>query len=409
MNKAEQGLSQWEEKDCIPENTHTTFQNGADNDEDDPSQISAEKILYLVGTGMSLFALVIVIVSSLGLAVIDEWEYVTWTRKLSNSLGIVLWGLYFTTLVVFNHQRQRRQRNQDPTDVAGSLAFLRNTSWFVLVLSILTGIILALGSIASCGKGWTFYFFFYHICGFLGVICSLMMWFVLPNAIRTRLAGTGIQHVASCRHLRPIRKWIAVLTVTVTLVLPWMITWLVLWGYSRGSVNESLYPDSATSSYLLPFENGNTFFVSQGNGGAFSHSDEAGYYAYDFMVACGTPIVASRGGTVDLVIDSNNGNHLSGQSSNNLVYISHGDDGTTARYLHIQQGGALVKEGDEVVQGQTIARSGNVGYSTGPHLHFAVSKLEDFKSVTTPISFQDVTKDKGIPRAFRTYESGNGT
>ncbi|MGB8169537.1 MAG: M23 family metallopeptidase [Chthoniobacteraceae bacterium] len=41
-------------------------------------------------------------------------------------------------------------------------------------------------------------------------------------------------------------------------------------------------------------------------------------------------------------------------------------------YLHLQKNGVLVKVGDEVQAGDLVARSGNTGCSTGPHLHFHV-------------------------------------
>lgn len=71
-----------------------------------------------------------------------------------------------------------------------------------------------------------------------------------------------------------------------------------------------------------------------------------------------------------------------------------------------QKGGSLVAVGDRVTQGQPIARSGNVGHSLGPHLHFEVRN--NTSRVTLPVSFADVAEDLGVPRMFHAYTSGGG-
>jgi murein DD-endopeptidase MepM/ murein hydrolase activator NlpD len=53
----------------------------------------------------------------------------------------------------------------------------------------------------------------------------------------------------------------------------------------------------------------------------------------------------------------------------NVVEIDHGD-GYTTRYAHTSEN--LVKEGDAVTTDTVIARSGNTGRSTGPHVHLEV-------------------------------------
>lgn len=55
----------------------------------------------------------------------------------------------------------------------------------------------------------------------------------------------------------------------------------------------------------------------------------------------------------------------------NLVEIDHGQ-GIITRYGHAKQ--LLVKAGEVVEQSQQIATVGSTGKSTGPHLHFEVSK-----------------------------------
>lgn len=123
--------------------------------------------------------------------------------------------------------------------------------------------------------------------------------------------------------------------------------------------------------YYLPFKS-NEFTVHQGYNGTFSHQNEN---ALDFTMPIGTPITAVREGIVIKVIDENYKN--CGQEAckkyNNLILIYH-PDGTFAEYAHIQQHGSEVKVGESIDQGQLIGYSGNVGWTTGPHLHLVIFK-----------------------------------
>ncbi len=78
----------------------------------------------------------------------------------------------------------------------------------------------------------------------------------------------------------------------------------------------------------------------------------------------GKTIVAADKGTVISVKNEPKGYGL------NLV-ISH-NNGYTTRYAHCSK--ILVSVGETVSKGQTIAKVGNTGRSTGPHLHFEIRK-----------------------------------
>lgn len=76
----------------------------------------------------------------------------------------------------------------------------------------------------------------------------------------------------------------------------------------------------------------------------------------------GSDIVAANSGTVIAVR-----NYTTGYGKH--LIIDHGGGRTTV-YAHTSE--ILVSEGQQVVQGQTIARVGSTGWSTGPHLHFEI-------------------------------------
>ena len=81
----------------------------------------------------------------------------------------------------------------------------------------------------------------------------------------------------------------------------------------------------------------------------------------DIANANGTPIVAATDGEV---VDAG-----PAQGFGNWVRIL-ADDGTMTVYGHMQTVDVAV--GDRVVAGQPIAGMGNLGFSTGTHLHFEV-------------------------------------
>lgn len=81
----------------------------------------------------------------------------------------------------------------------------------------------------------------------------------------------------------------------------------------------------------------------------------------DFPANTGTPIIAAAGGVVLW-----SGRH---PQYGNMVELDHGK-GLVTRYAHASK--LLVASGDFVRRGETIAKVGSTGRSTGPHLHFEV-------------------------------------
>jgi murein DD-endopeptidase MepM/ murein hydrolase activator NlpD len=122
--------------------------------------------------------------------------------------------------------------------------------------------------------------------------------------------------------------------------------------------------------YTLPYPKGVSHLLIQGYNSKLSHR---GRIMLDFKMDKGSSITAARAGVVIRAIDSfsKGGFNKKYLGKANQITIKH-DDGSQAMYAHLQKDGALVKVGDTVRVGQLIAKSGSVGYSAFPHLHFVV-------------------------------------
>lgn len=137
--------------------------------------------------------------------------------------------------------------------------------------------------------------------------------------------------------------------------------------------------------YQLPYKKGEAYRIGQGYFGKFSHHNE---YSLDFDMPLGTEISAIREGIVVKVIDhhSKNCSQPECKKFNNSILIYH-EDGSFAEYAHIQQNSAKVKAGEKIYKGQIIALSGDVGYTTGPHLHLVIFMQKLTERETFPTYF----------------------
>ena len=87
----------------------------------------------------------------------------------------------------------------------------------------------------------------------------------------------------------------------------------------------------------------------------------SGHNGMDFAVPTGTPILAAADGTVAKIAYEAGG-------YGNYIMLNHGDFQTY--YAHLKEAAVVV--GAQVRAGDVIAYSDNTGFSTGPHLHFAL-------------------------------------
>jgi murein DD-endopeptidase MepM/ murein hydrolase activator NlpD len=85
----------------------------------------------------------------------------------------------------------------------------------------------------------------------------------------------------------------------------------------------------------------------------------------DLAAAEGTPVVAPRGGLVEVV-------QYQAAGAGHYVVLDADDEDHDYVFMHLRTGSIPVAEGDRVRTGQVIGEVGNTGSSTGPHLHFEI-------------------------------------
>ena len=144
----------------------------------------------------------------------------------------------------------------------------------------------------------------------------------------------------------------------------------------------------APEPYRVPFAVGGKYRVSQAYPSRVTHADPASRYAVDIAVPVGTPVYAARAGTVvEIAYDSySGGTDAADLPKANIVRVAH-DDGTLAIYAHLAWNSIRVRPGDRVERGEYLADSGNTGFSSGPHLHFAVQKNTGLRLTSLPVEF----------------------
>ena len=139
----------------------------------------------------------------------------------------------------------------------------------------------------------------------------------------------------------------------------------------------------AAASWVDPVKK-YTLSASFAQAGSMWQSTHSGQ---DFAVASGTNVVAAHGGTV---VKAGGNGAGDGAAYGNAIVIKHGN-GTYSQYAHLSR--IDVRVGQVVKTGQHIARSGNTGNSSGPHLHFEIRTTANYGSAIDPVAF---LRGKGV-------------
>ena len=126
--------------------------------------------------------------------------------------------------------------------------------------------------------------------------------------------------------------------------------------------NTSFSPIKVTSPTVSPIENGR--YTS--------------YFGYrispitgEFSFHTGLDIAAAEGTKIRAVLSGRVLRTGEDDRAGKFIFLQH-DDGLVTFYCHCSE--IMAETGAVIRQGETIARVGSTGWSTGPHLHFEVRK-----------------------------------
>jgi len=120
--------------------------------------------------------------------------------------------------------------------------------------------------------------------------------------------------------------------------------------------------------------------------------DRPNHRGMDFKAPEGTPVLATRSGTVSRT----NWKQRANGRCIELVF----SDGTKAKYLHLSK--VDVRPGQTIAAGQAIGLSGNTGRTTAPHLHY---ELANGRRVIDPVDYHRVTKRSVSPGDMDAFQN----
>ncbi len=106
----------------------------------------------------------------------------------------------------------------------------------------------------------------------------------------------------------------------------------------------------------------------------------------------GIDVAAPRGSAVRALTDGEVVYTGRRGRAGNVVEVRHGD--LVSTYAHVQR--ALVRAGQKVAAGDVLATVGSTGRSTGPHVHFQVSR--DGQTIDPAAVLEPSSQSAGVPR-----------
>jgi len=237
----------------------------------------------------------------------------------------------------------------------------------------------------------------------------------MNNFIFLAVTGLLIVWLANWLNLPDIWRWVALAIFfnQFVITIGGLILVFIRYGFKRP--NEKNY--TLKGDYILPFKD---VWTVTGGGVSKELAHHSWFlipsqrYAYDFGVlefeedfqltkaseypAYGKDIIAIADGEVVRISNKHVDSRTNGMKTfcdttdqnGNFIVIKH-HTGEYSWTCHLMPDSILVKKGDKVKQGQVIAKCGNSGNSTAPHIHFQLQTSKYFHlSTSLPIAFNNI-------------------
>ncbi len=220
------------------------------------------------------------------------------------------------------------------------------------------------------------------------ILCVLVLFDIILDAAVIRcsfmqIIGLFIINHKYGKNLPSIEDY----TNEISYILPFVGKWMAINGSYEKKYSHSW--DIPTQRYAYDF------LILDDNGKSYQGDYQkcSSYYCYDQDVlapADGVVMKVKNNGKDSLIFPKSRflvrANHIAG----NYIVIRHSEN-EYSTLAHLKYGSINVKVGETVSQGQCIAKCGNTGNSTEPHLHFQIQTNASFySSVGLPIHFKDV-------------------
>ena len=140
---------------------------------------------------------------------------------------------------------------------------------------------------------------------------------------------------------------------------------------------------NAKITYSVPY---------MGNYKLDGHEYGGSHLAIDIKIPMNTPIYAIANGVVTKASTQTTGfgNHIVVRHDNVPSFEGSGTETYYSSYSHLNQ--VLIEEGDTVMRGQLIGKSGATGTATTPHLHFQIDNSSAPWHPYWPFTFQEASE-----------------